>query len=92
MIIQVIIRLTLYIDQAIIRNGQELAGSSIFGIGNTVNNNFSEFFLILTSILVFLTGKCTYVQRIFHFLEAHLDKNITKVFLISFHLDTACSQ
>lgn len=39
MIIQVIIRLTLYIDQAIIRNGQELADSSIFGIQNTVNIN-----------------------------------------------------
>lgn len=44
MITQVIIRLTLYIDQAIIRNGQELADGSIFGIQNTVNINCTTLF------------------------------------------------
>lgn len=37
MIIQVLIRLTLYLDQAIIRNGHEFGNESSSGIENTVN-------------------------------------------------------
>lgn len=37
MIIQVIIRLTLYIDQALIRNRHDLANDNMSGIQNTVS-------------------------------------------------------
>lgn len=37
MVIQVIIRLTLYLDQAINRNGRDLANENLSGIQNTVN-------------------------------------------------------
>lgn len=37
MVIQVIIRLTLYLDQAIQRNGRELSNENMSGIQNTVN-------------------------------------------------------
>lgn len=37
MVIQVIIRLTLYLDQALIRSGQESGNGSISGIDNTVS-------------------------------------------------------
>lgn len=42
MVIQVLIRLTLYIDQALIRSGAELRASSIrHGIDNTVNTTIT---------------------------------------------------
>lgn len=37
MVIQVIIRLTLYLDQAIMRNGRDFANENMSGIQNTVN-------------------------------------------------------
>lgn len=40
MVIQVIIRLTLYLDQALIRGGQESGNGSISGIDNTVSIEF----------------------------------------------------
>lgn len=39
MVIQVIIRLTLYLDQALIRRGQESGNDSVAGIDNTVSLN-----------------------------------------------------
>lgn len=51
MIIQVIIRLTLYLDQAIIRNGQEIGfNKSRFGIDNTVSNNLYGINIIFNNL------------------------------------------
>lgn len=41
MVIQVIIRLTLYLDQAIIRNGRDLPNDNMSGIQNTVKISFT---------------------------------------------------
>lgn len=37
MVIQVIIRLTLYVDQAIVRNRQNITNETLIGIENTVS-------------------------------------------------------
>lgn len=42
MIIQVLIRLTLYLDQAIIRNSRHLGNDSLPGIENTVTEKSNE--------------------------------------------------
>lgn len=44
MVIQVIIRLTLYVDQAILREGEDLANENLPGIKNTVKTaNLRQF-------------------------------------------------